>query len=153
MWGRSRISCRFHVDVESGWPQSTLFRERFRASRLQGKLQKLNARGSRDGYYIFDRPKKYFLFRKLWHFKVRKYQHPWAVTSSVCIGNPIESGIRRNIPHWISYTNWSRNCPRKQTFPNFVIISFFARDEFNYSVKNKNPENQASVRLKQRICE
>ena len=42
-----------------------------------------------------------------------------AVTSSVSLGNPMETGIGRNNPHWISYRNRTHDWTPNQIFHNF----------------------------------
>ena len=42
-----------------------------------------------------------------------------AGTSSVSIANPMETGIGRNTPHWISYRNKTHDWTPNQIFHNF----------------------------------
>ena len=42
-----------------------------------------------------------------------------AVTSSVSIANPMETGFGRNNPHWISYRNKTHDWTPNQIFHHF----------------------------------
>ena len=51
--------------------------------------------------------------------KKSKFSALRAVTISVSIGNPMETGIGRDNPHWISYRNTTHDWTAQQIFHNF----------------------------------
>ena len=102
-------------------PLVTLFQKNFRASRLLRFCQEMNESRSVSGHLFFDRSKKYLLMRKLCNFKGVEYLLRWPVMRPFSIGNSMGNVFVGLQFHWISYTNWTRNCSRKLIVSDFEM--------------------------------